>query len=199
MSETLQQIDTGLFLFLNGHHASWLDYPMWLISGHLPWIPVYLAIIFLMLKKYGKKTVLIIPLLLLVFICSDFASDLIKHAIQRFRPTHNLVLKDLVHTVHGYKGGQYGFVSSHAANSFSVATLVTLLIRNKFIWFLFVWPALVSYSRVYLGVHYPADIAGGAFLGMLMAVLFYFIFKLSEKKFYPARHDKFFYQNSSRP
>ncbi len=199
MLESLKIIDTYLFLFLNGAHISWLDYPMWLISGHLPWIPVYLMIIYLILKKYDKKALLIIPLLILAFICTDLISDLIKHSIQRYRPTHNLILQNMVHTVSNYRGGTYGFVSSHAANTFCVAILSIMVLRIKYLWFILLWPIAVSYSRIYLGVHYPSDIVGGACLGLIMATLFYIIFKILIKKIFPIRHDKFFYQNSKRP
>lgn len=184
MFEQLQQIDTSLFLFLNGHHARVLDYPMWLISGHLIWVPLYLFIIYLSYKKYGKKILLVLPVIILTFAFSDLVSDSIKHSVQRYRPTHNLLLQDIVYTVSGYRGGKYGFVSSHAANTFGVATITFLLLKNKYSWLFFLWPVIVSYSRIYMGVHYPFDIIGGAITGACIAIIMYQIYLFADKIIY---------------
>lgn len=92
----------------------------------------------------------------------------------RYRPSHNFDLQGLVHLVNGYSGGLFGFVSSHAANSFGIAIFTALFLKNKWYWiFILLWAVLVSYSRIYLGVHYPADIIGGMVLGCFWAVIIF--------------------------
>lgn len=181
MIELLNDWDTQFFLFLNGLNAGWLDYPMALISSNLFWLPLYLFIVFLMIRHSGKQFWLALVTVLLVVTLSDgFTSRLMKPIFQRKRPSHEENLSSQIHLIrdkngHLYKGGLYGFASSHAANTFGTAMFLWLLFRRK--WkisiLLFFWAALVSYSRIYLGVHYPLDILGGALVGMIFAMLLY--------------------------
>ena len=171
--EFLKNIDTELFLFLNGLHNSFFDFLMYWLSNKLIWIPVYLFIIYSIIKKFKPKKGIIITLLLIVaIIISDQVSvHFFKNIFQRYRPCHNLDIKNLVHLVHNRCGGQYGFISSHASNFFTLATLVSLIFKQKQISFLmFFWAITVSYSRIYLGVHYPSDILGGALLGVIIGL-----------------------------
>lgn len=127
----------------------------------------------------------IIPIMAIGILLSDKISVYaFKDVFERFRPCHNLELKDLIHTVNGKCGGTFGFVSSHAANTFMFASLSSLFLRKYwFVFFIFFWAALVSYSRIYLGVHYPLDIAGGALLGILIGGLIFKLYKWGLKKF----------------
>jgi undecaprenyl-diphosphatase len=172
MMSWLQQLDTDLFLFLNGLHNPWLDPVMAAISGKLIWIPLYAASLFLMVWKFKAKSWLWIVAAILLVALTDLASvHLFKNVFLRLRPCHEPGLQELVHLVNGRCGGSYGFVSSHAANTFGFATLMTLIFRKQFKWLgwtFFAWAACVSYSRIYLGVHYPGDIIAGAMLGMLL-------------------------------
>ncbi|MBW8051774.1 MAG: phosphatase PAP2 family protein [Cytophagales bacterium] len=137
-----------------------------------------------------KESWLIILAIILLITASDlFSSSLIKPLVQRLRPCHNLVLHDLVHVVVGC-GGQYGFFSSHASNTFSLAVFLWLITRNTWrmelgAWSyalcamryaLLLWATLVSYSRIYVGVHYPGDIITGALVGSLFAYLFFKVY-----------------------
>ena len=107
-----------------------------------------------------------------------------KEGFERLRPSHNPEIKDLIHTVKGYRGGQFGFVSSHAANTFAMAFFTSKLFRNRYYsWFIFIWAAVVSYSRIYLGVHYPLDIIGGALLGMLLGYLVFIPYRMFGNRF----------------
>ncbi len=180
MIDFFQSIDQQLFLFFNGFHNPFFDTIMSAISSKSLWIPLYLLFIWLLWKVYNRGFWL--PLIIVVFVVAvaDASSvHLFKNVFERLRPCHNPQLLELVHTVDGKCGGQYGFVSSHAANMFSIATIMWLFIRKRFhksyLWLSF-WAALVAYSRVYLGVHYPGDILGGAALGMLVGLLGYSLF-----------------------
>jgi undecaprenyl-diphosphatase len=123
----------------------------------------------------------------LLFLISDQSSvKLFKDVFERLRPCHNPQIAGLVHTLHGKCGGQFGFVSSHAANSFALAVFSGFLLRSKYKYLMIImlmWAALVSYSRVYVGVHYPADIMGGAILGSTIAILMFWFMKFVNQKF----------------
>ena len=170
MLDRLIELDQKLFLFLNGLHSEGLDPVMVWISGKFTWWPFYLLLLAFLIWKRGWK---MIPLAILIALCVTLADQisvhLFKEVFERLRPSREPDLQGLVHIVNGYRGGQFGFVSSHAANSFSIAMLLALTIRKGWFWALmFFWAALVSYSRIYLGVHYPGDIIGGAILGVLI-------------------------------
>lgn len=184
MFETLKRIDTGLFLDLNDFYSPFFDTLMWWISSHWLWIPLYLFIIYWAIKKFGKKAFLIIPIIILTFVLCDELAYFIKQIAQRYRPTHNRLISDFVHTINDYKGGLYSFPSSHATNTFGVATIVALIFRHKyFSRLIFIWPVIVSYSRIYLGVHYPSDLFCGMLLGIFIALVMYILYLYLFKKF----------------
>ncbi len=165
------ELDQKIFLFLNSHHSPFFDSVMWFISMKTVWIPLYLAMIWLIFRKYGKRAwipLMLVPVLVLI---DDRGSSFLKNIIGRPRPCHEPALAGMVHTVKGYCGGMFGFISGHAANSFGIATYTSLLLRKGwYSWSIFIWAAAVSYSRIYLGVHYPGDIIGGAVLGLLAGI-----------------------------
>ncbi|MEX0981572.1 MAG: phosphatase PAP2 family protein [Bacteroidales bacterium] len=177
--DTLNQIDTRLFLFLNGLHSETFDHIMVWVSGKLTWWPFYLVLLAYLVWS-GRLQV--IPLILFIALCITLADQssvrLFKEVFERLRPCHEPALEGMVHLVNDKCGGMYGFVSSHAANSFGVATLLLLVVRRRlFTIVILFWAALVSYSRIYLGVHYPGDIIGGAVLGMFCGYLVYLLFR----------------------
>ena len=181
MIDNLINLDKELFFFLNGLHTDALDPIMYWISDKLVWIPLYAAIIYLIIKHYKKRAVLWILGIILAIAASDqLLSGVMKPFFERYRPSRDPELEGLVHLVNGYTGGRYGFASSHAGNVFALATFMFMLFRNEYKWisWLFLWAAIVSYSRVYLGVHYPGDIITGAIIGIFFGYLF---FKLSSK------------------
>ncbi len=169
MIEWLIDIDTQLFLFLNGIHSPTFDTLMFRISGNLIWAPLYIGILYLLFNKYGLKGLwLLLGIALVVTLADQISVHFFKNVFERLRPCHNPEIKELVHTV-SRCGGKYGFVSSHAANTFGVAMFLHLVLSKK--WFsisIFLWASLVSYSRIYLGVHYPGDIIVGALLGLTL-------------------------------
>lgn len=187
MIETLEKIDRDILLFVNGLHNDFFDSVMWWISSIYAWIPVYAFFLYLLIKKYKVKAVFLIILAVITVIAADKISVvLFKNVFERYRPTHNLEIKEFVHIVNGYTGGLYGFVSSHAANGFAIATIMSLFYRKKiFIYSVFLWVAIVCYSRMYLGVHYLSDIVCGGISGSIIAFLFYYIFNYFFSKKYP--------------
>lgn len=184
MVALLEQVDRTLFLFLNGIHTPFFDEVMFWFSEEITWIPLYALLLFLLFRRLGwRATLLAVVLVALTITLTDQLSvKAFKNVFERYRPCHNLEIQHLVHIVKEHCGGQYGFVSSHAANTFGLATILGLLFESrKTKWWLLGWAAVVSYSRIYLGVHYPFDIIGGAILGILIG---YFTYSL--KRFFPA-------------
>jgi undecaprenyl-diphosphatase len=159
---------------------------MYWASNRWIWIPFYAWILYRIYKLFGKKVFLIAVLSALLITASDqLASGVIKDAVKRPRPCHEASLADKVHLVNNYCGGPFGFVSSHAANSFALLSFLFLLVKSRdksLIRLLIVWAILVSYSRIYLGAHYPGDVLCGALLGILLAILFSKIYFKVEKR-----------------
>lgn len=182
--EFMNHIDQQVFLFINGLHCAFFDSIMWEVSKKTIWIPLYLVLVFFMIRE-RKWDFLITALFLGIMIfLSDQGADLIKDSVQRLRPTHNPVIGSLVHYLHDYKGGQFGFVSSHASNAFAVAGFTALFFKKR--WFsilIFFWALLVSYSRMYLGVHYPLDVTCGGLLGLTSGILIYYAENWAQKSF----------------
>ena len=185
--EFLQKIltaDTEFFLFLNSFHDQFWDAVMLMITRQETWLPFFLVIIFLIIKKYRAKSILILIMISVTVLLSDQLSVLLKETVQRLRPVHDPQIEDLVHNVFR-KGGLYGFVSSHAANTFAIFYFTHRLFKNKGCSFLLLfWALLMSYSRIYLGVHYPLDILGGAVLGILAGLLTFKILMFIELHFF---------------
>ncbi|MEQ8812112.1 MAG: phosphatase PAP2 family protein [Imperialibacter sp.] len=173
----LIELDQQFFLWLNSHHASWLDGPMLLITGRNTWIPLYLFLVIWLIYKQKKETIWsILAIVLTIAIADQLTSGLMKPFFERLRPCHDPGISSLVHLVGGC-GGKFGFASSHAANTFALATFVSLLHTGKsywhFVWF--GWAAIVTYSRIYVGVHYPGDVLMGALVGIAAAYTIYLV------------------------
>ncbi len=186
MIDKLKYLDLNLFLKLNSFNSEFADKLMYHISGQIIWIPYFLLIIFLFVKKSKIKALWGILFLILAVGIADYTSvHAFKFVFKRLRPCHNPEIENIVHLVNNHCGGKFGFVSSHSANFFSLAMFSSLYIEKKyFTFFAFFNAALVAYSRIYLGVHYPADVIGGAFLGMLIAFVFYKIYLIFNKNFF---------------
>jgi undecaprenyl-diphosphatase len=171
--------DRRLLLWLNGFHTPWLDTVMMIMTKTSFSIPLYLFFAFLIFRYYGRDGWFILAGIGLAILLSDQSTGLMKYYFVRPRPSHEPSLENLLHIVNGYKGGLYGFASAHAANSFAIATVLWLAFRRAYRWtvLLFVWAAILSYTRIYLGVHYPGDVAVGAVLGIFYGFLGFLFFR----------------------
>lgn len=172
-------LDKELFLLVNGAHNASLDLIMWYASQKFIWLPLYISLAAVVLRKHGVKSVFIFLAVAFIILISDqISSSLLKEFIHRLRPSHNPEFSGVIHLVNGYKGGAFGFVSSHAANTMALSTFIFLIIRKNWVIYIMGFYLLVNcYSRMYLGVHYPLDIAGGIIVGFLSAVIVYFPFR----------------------
>ncbi len=186
MIEYLDAIDKSLLIYLNSLHCNFFDVFMWYVSKTATWMPMTLVLLFIVFRKNSKQSLLVIfGITLTILLADQISSGLIKGLVERFRPTHNPNIENLIHVVNGYRGGLYGFVSSHAANTLGVAIFISLLFRNKILCAtLIFWSTLVAYSRIYLGVHYPGDILGGMCVGFFSGLIAYKIYNLSSLKLF---------------
>jgi len=155
------------------------------------WIPFYIAVIYQIVKLKGKEAIwLILSIICCIILADQISSGFLKDFIHRLRPSHEKSLESIIHLVKGYKGGNYGFASSHAANTFGLALISSLIFKNKiFTISVFFWAVLTAYSRIYLGVHYPGDVLGGIIVGTLSAILCYTITKKYKSELFKIKTD----------
>lgn len=185
MLDYLNDIDTEVLLAINGLHGTFQDAFWWLISAKWASVLLVLAFVWILLHQNRRHALLTMAMLVLAFVLADqISSGLIKHLVERLRPSQDPSLDNMIHIVNNYRGGKFGFVSSHAANSFAAATLIALVMRHKAVTFsLFTWAVLQCYSRVYLGVHYPGDILGGIIVGVLSGCLVWRLMRWLQRRF----------------
>ena len=168
----LNDLDHQLFLFLNGLHVDWLDPVMTFISSEKGWIPFYAVLLFLVFYKYRWKGLWVLLGVIVVITLSDqISAHVFKPIFHRLRPCYDPLIEDMVHLPKGKPGGHYGFISSHAANTFALASFIYMTMRkhySKIGWLMFIWATLVAYSRIYMGVHFPGDVICGAAVGMIL-------------------------------
>jgi undecaprenyl-diphosphatase len=173
--ETLIAIDKQLFFLINGWHSPFWDFIMFWLSDKLIWIPLYVVFLMLLIRYYKWQTVIIMLFVAILMTLSDQISvDLFKNIFHRLRPCHDPEMSGLVHLVKDRCGGQYGFVSSHATNHFAIAVFLVFFLGSKMRYFtplVLFWAAIIGYSRIYLGAHFPGDVICGALLGSTLGVV----------------------------
>ena len=177
----LKAMDTMVFLTVNSHHNAYFDSVMWLVSGKLIWVPMYVSLFFVLLKNYSYKVVFAILLAIgvVILFTDSFTAQVIRPWVCRLRPSNlDNPMSSMVHIVDGYRGGAYGFPSNHASNTWGLAFFITFLFRRyKLTFFFFLWALLVCYSRMYLGVHYFGDLLIGGLLALAGASTVFYVFR----------------------
>ena len=187
MIDDVLSLDTELFIYLNSLGIPLFDNFWILLSSKEANIFFYSTVLlFYFYNKRLKFSELfyILILIALMITVTDQTANLFKDSFQRLRPCYNEMIKDSLRLVKDSCGGKYGFFSAHASNSFTLAIFFGLLYKNKFkylIYILIFYASLISYSRIYLGVHFPLDIFFGATFGIIIGIL---TFKLYQKNLY---------------
>ena len=175
----LIQLDKELLILINSWHTPYFDTFMYTFSKVAVWVPFYASVVYILFKKAGIKAIWLTVLLIAGVVLCDQLTVLLKESIQRLRPSHDPDLEYIIHLVKTKKAGLYGFVSSHAANTVGFALLSSLIIRRKIYSIAaFSWAGITCYSRMYLGMHFPFDIIGGAVTGIVIALTLYLFKKL---------------------
>ena len=183
MLEALKQTDTQWFLWINSHHNAVLDWVLWTLSQHWSWaLVILLAFCLLTLRHEPRRWWLVLAGVVLCFLLADQGSvHLFKETVGRLRPCHAL---EEVRMFRTHCGGQYGFVSSHAANAFAIVTLLIARYRRRIVptILLTLWALATCYSRAYLGKHYPGALVCGALFGALIGLIVWWLSSWIEKK-----------------
>lgn len=183
MIEYLNTIDQQALLAINSWHTPYFDQLMWCITSKLSWMLILVALLVTLRRDWRQMLFVVAAILFTILISDQISSGLIKHTVERLRPSHNPDLAATLHLVNGYTGGLYGFTSSHAANSFSVAMIVSLMYRYRRVMAALMFYAILQcYSRMYMGVHYPGDILGGTIIGLIVGWLCYRLWRWAEQR-----------------
>lgn len=183
MLDYLNTIDQQALIAINSWHAPFFDQLMWCITSKLSWMLILVALLVTLRRDWRQLLFVVAAIMFTILISDQISSGLIKHTVERLRPSHNPDLASTLHLVNGYTGGLYGFTSSHAANSFSVAMLVSLIYRYRRVMAALMFYAILQcYSRMYMGVHYPGDILGGTIIGLLVGWLGYRLWLWAEHR-----------------
>ncbi|MGM9833788.1 MAG: phosphatase PAP2 family protein [Candidatus Limisoma sp.] len=177
MIELLRSIDTEIFLSLNNLNSPFWDSFMSIFSGKMIWVPMYATIVYILYANLDKRTATFysLAIILTIALADMTCARVLRPMAERLRPANlDNPISGMVHIVGNYRGGIYGFPSCHAANSFGLATILSLIIRKRTLTvFIFLWATVNAYSRLYLGVHYTGDLLVGAIIGSLIAFIVY--------------------------
>ena len=193
MLEKELQLERDIFFFLNGSNSTLLDNFFYIFTNRWTWLIFYICFLWVFIYKKNWKEIICVlgAIILLILFADRISSGFFKPFFHRFRPTHHPDFMEHVKIVFNYRGGNYGFISSHAANAFGFATFCALIFRNKLFTFtIFLYAFLNAYSRIYIGVHFISDVIAGAFAGMLIAGIIYLLYNLIRLKWFIIEKDK---------
>ena len=186
MLEKILSLDQQAFVFLNGLGSEKFDVFWLFITKQSNWTLLFITLLYFIHKKIGTKQTLILALFVVALVTfTDQTTNLIKNTVQRLRPCNNKEIMGFIRIVKSSE--TFSFFSGHATNSMAVATFIFLLFKSKFnyLGFLFLWPLVFAYSRIYLGLHYPLDIISGYIFGAFSGFLCYKLFQITQKKYFP--------------
>lgn len=186
MLEKIKELDTSLLVYLNGLGSETYDKLWLIITNQLNWTPFFILLFYLIYKKIGGKQTLYLLLFIAVLIAfTDQTTNLCKYTFKRLRPCNSPDINTIIRVVQSRQS--YSFFSGHAANTMAVATFLFLVLKRhfKYLGFLFLWPLIFAYSRIYLGLHYPGDILTGYFFGALFGSLLYLVYKKLKPQYFP--------------
>lgn len=181
------QLDKELLLNWNGSDSLFMDCFMWVATSTYIWMPLAAVLLYVIFRNNTLKGALLIlvAFALVITLADQIASGFCKPFFERFRPTRDPEIMYLVDTVNGFRAGRYGFISSHAANTFAVTVFISLLMRSGLLTcILILWASMNAYSRIYLGVHYPGDILFGTLEGCLVGFLVYKLYRLVRERLF---------------
>jgi len=181
MLDALVDADTAAFIAVNGLHHPFWDHFMMMFSDKWVWIPLYIVLAYVIFRNRGWRflVVCLLSMVVVMLITDGFTSNILRPLVGRLRPSNlDNPVSAVTHVVEGYRGGAFGFPSSHSANSWGLAFFIALVLRHKWLTaFMTLWALVTCYSRLYLGVHYPGDLLVGMLIGALSATAVYYLLR----------------------
>ncbi|RZJ75021.1 MAG: phosphatase PAP2 family protein [Flavobacterium sp.] len=200
MLEWLLKVDRDVFVYLNSLGSEQFD-GFWLfITKQVNWVPIFAIVLYLTFKRLGwRHAVLIILIIALLLTITDQTTNLIKNSFRRLRPGSDPDLIDYMRAVITRKS--FSFISGHASNSMAVAFFLYHVLKPylKYMGFIFIWPFIFAYSRIYLGLHYPGDILVGYVWGIIMSLLMLWLYRYLRDKLFPKQQEDLDHPTNSEP